>query len=70
VNLFAPLTSLVLPYGYGDGTKTTFKVNGEIDFFGEDALAPVTGAGRPDSTTRAYAFSIPVAAWLSVPLHR
>ena len=42
--------------------KVSFKANGNIDFFGEEALTQLSGAGGPNRTTRAYAFSPPLAA--------
>jgi hypothetical protein len=42
--------------------KVSFKVNAEIDFFGEEALTRVGGAGGPVSTIRATKFSLPIAA--------
>ena len=33
--------------------NVSFKANGQIDFFGEEALTRLSGAGGPDSTTRA-----------------
>jgi len=35
-----------------DGSKISFKANGQIDFFGEEALTRVVGAGGPASTER------------------
>lgn len=42
--------------------KISFKANGNIDFFGEEALTRVSGAGGPDRNGRAYSFSVPLAA--------
>ena len=45
-----------------EGGKISFKASGQIDFFGAEALTRVGGAGGPDRTTRAYHFSLPLAA--------
>jgi hypothetical protein len=45
-----------------DAGQVSFRATGQIDFFGEESLTRVDGAGGPDSTTRAYAFSISLAA--------
>jgi hypothetical protein len=42
--------------------QVSFRATGQIDFFGDETLTRVDGAGGPDSTTRAYAFSISLAA--------
>lgn len=41
--------------------KITFKANGKIDFFGDEALTRLSGAGGPDCTVRTMNFSLPVA---------
>ena len=40
----------------------SFKANGNIDFFGEEAFTRVGGAGGPDRTVRTVSFCISVAA--------
>jgi hypothetical protein len=42
--------------------KVSFKANGNIDFFGEEVLTRVGGAGGPDCATRVYAFNLCLAA--------
>lgn len=42
--------------------KITFKANGKIDFFGEEALTRLSGAGGPVRTERHIPFTIKVAA--------
>jgi len=39
--------------------KISFRANGQIDFFGEEALTSVGGAGGPIESVRAYAFTLP-----------
>jgi hypothetical protein len=41
--------------------RAFYSVRGEVDFLGSEALARTGGAGEPDRTTRAYAFSLPPA---------
>jgi hypothetical protein len=45
-----------------EGGKTSFKADGQIDFFGEDAFTHVDGAGGLNRTTRAHVFSLPLVA--------
>ena len=45
-----------------EGDKITFKANGQIDFFGEEALTRVGGAGGPIESVRAYSFTFPKVA--------
>ncbi len=42
--------------------KLSYRDHGKIDFFGDRAVARTSGAGGPDRTTRAYHFSLPLAA--------
>jgi hypothetical protein len=42
--------------------RISFKTNGNIDFFGEEVLTRVGGAGGPVCTVRATKFSLPIAA--------
>ncbi len=42
--------------------KLSFRANGQIDFFGEEALTRVGGAGGPIQSVRAYEFALPIAA--------
>jgi hypothetical protein len=42
--------------------KVSFKAEGNIDFFGEEALTQLRGAGGPVRIVRATEFSLPVAA--------
>jgi len=42
--------------------KVSFKANGNINFFREDALTQLSGAGGPVCTVRATKFSLPIAA--------
>lgn len=42
--------------------EISFKANGQIDFFGEEALTRVGGAGGPTRTDRDICFTIRVAA--------
>jgi hypothetical protein len=46
---------------YDDG-KVSFKANGRIDFFGEDVLTQLSGAGGAEQTDRDIPFTIKVAA--------
>jgi hypothetical protein len=45
-----------------EGGKVSFKANGNIDFFGEEFLTRVGGAGGPARTDRDIRFVIRVAA--------
>jgi len=40
----------------------SFKADGSIDFFGDEAFTRVGGAGGPDRTTRVYHFGLSLAA--------
>ena len=42
--------------------KLSYRYHGKIEFFGDRALARTGGAGGPDSTARAYRFSLSLAA--------
>jgi hypothetical protein len=42
--------------------EPVYLADGKVDFFGEEAMVRTGGAGGPDSTTRAYRFSLPLAA--------
>ena len=42
--------------------KRTYLAHGKVDFFDKEGLAHSGGAGGPDSTTRAYRFSLSLAA--------
>jgi hypothetical protein len=42
--------------------EQSYLTHGEADFFGEEAMARTGGAGGPDRTTRAHAFSLSLAA--------
>ena len=41
--------------------KVSLKADGQIDFFGEEALTRVGGAGGPVRTVRPYAFNLSLA---------
>jgi predicted oxidoreductase len=57
-----------LVHQVGEGGKISFKASGQIDFFGEEALTRVGGAGGQIESVRAYRFTLPVAAWTDRPL--
>jgi len=42
--------------------EQSYVAHGEVDFFGEDAMARTGGAGGLDRTTRAYLFTLSLAA--------
>jgi hypothetical protein len=42
--------------------ELSFKANGEIDFFGEEAFTQLSGAGGPDRTVCSFEFSLPIEA--------
>ncbi|HEY6264278.1 MAG TPA: hypothetical protein VIW93_05705, partial [Candidatus Acidoferrum sp.] len=44
-----------------EGGNVSFKANGQIDFFGEEALTRVGGAGGPVCTTRTTEFGFSLA---------
>jgi hypothetical protein len=44
-----------------EGGKISFKTSGQIDFFGEEALTRVGGAGGPACTTRRIEFQASLA---------
>ena len=42
--------------------EVSFKANGEIDCFGDEAFTQLSGAGGPDRTVRSFEFSLPIEA--------
>jgi hypothetical protein len=40
----------------------SFRANGNIDFFGEEILTRVGGAGGPNYTVRFFEFCLPIVA--------
>ena len=40
----------------------SYKANGKMDFFGEEALTRVGDAGGPNRTSRVFPFTLPLAA--------
>jgi len=42
--------------------EPVYLAHGKVDFFGDEAMAQTGGARSPYSTTRAYRFSLPLAA--------
>lgn len=45
-----------------EGGELKYRAHGKVDFFGREKVARTGGAGGPDSATRAYRFSLPLAA--------